>query len=284
LIYPFDARMPPLVERLGDDRSIAVSPRHAVRLAREYLVLIEQPPERDYLVRTILRREANGLPLMSAEIVIAGQDTRKRHPLAVTYPLHFRKTYFAARLGGDPEQEFQNQLFASQLIPLAPPIGSGPGVFRTCLVPGRPYNRLSPFGAEPPESNLRVAQSLDLAKAAGLWRLAEDTLDRLLALHAGGLAHGDVELHNIVVCPAPLEPVVIDFESAVRRDGVAGDAWQARCEADLVPLLREAIYLQCALGRQDGPLAALSFQQIARLFKNPDRFSRAIDEQADLGE
>lgn len=276
--------MPPLADRIADDRSIAVSPRHAVRLAREYLVLIEQPPEHDYLVQTITRREANGLPLMSAEIVIAGEDTRRRHPLAVTYPLHFRKTYFAARLGADPEQEFQNQLFASQLIQLAPPIGFGPNVFRTCLVPGRPYNRLSPFGAEPPESNLRVAQSLDLATAAGLWRLTEDALDHLLALHAGGLAHGDAELHNIVVCPAPLDPVVIDFECAVRRDRVTGDAWQARCDADLVPVLREAIYLQCALGRQDGRLAELSFQQIGRLFKNPDRFRRAIDEQADLGE
>ena len=76
---------------MDDDRLVAVSPQHSVRLAREYLVLIERPPQNDYVVRTIARREANGLPLMSAEIVVAGRDTRDRHPLAVTYPLHFAR-------------------------------------------------------------------------------------------------------------------------------------------------------------------------------------------------
>jgi hypothetical protein len=269
---------------MDDDRFIAVSPRHSVRLAREYLVLIERPPEHDYLVRTITRREANGLPLMSAEIVIAGEDTLKRHPVASTYPLHFRKTYFAARLHGDPALEFENQLLASQLIGLSPPIGFEPRVFRSCLVPGRPYNRLSPFGAEPPEANLRVAQDLDLAKAAGLWRLMEDALDHLCRLHQGGLAHGDAELHNFVVCPSPLDIVVIDFESAVRRSGVEDAAWQARCAADLLPLLREAVYLQCALGRQDSELAERARRELERLFKHPDHFRRAIEEHADLAE
>ena len=35
-------------------------------------------------------------------IVIAGQETRSEFPLAATYPLHFRKTYFPGRLHGDP--------------------------------------------------------------------------------------------------------------------------------------------------------------------------------------
>src|SRR5205085_1130177 len=76
--------------------------------------------------------------------------------------------------------------------------------FRSCLVPGRPFQRLSPFGM-PEESNVRIARSLQLATAAGLYRLAEDALANLQTLHAAGLAHGDAELHNFVVCPSPLE-------------------------------------------------------------------------------
>src|SRR6476659_6668455 len=108
---------------MEDDRLIRVSPRHTVRLAREYVGLVERPPQKDFVVRTITRREANGLPLMSAEIVIASRETRERHPLAATYPLHFRKTYSAARLHGDPETEFECQTVASQHIPVPPPIG-----------------------------------------------------------------------------------------------------------------------------------------------------------------
>jgi hypothetical protein len=255
-----------------------------VRLAREYVGLVERPPPSDFVVRTITRREANGLPLMSAEIVIASRDARERFPLAATYPLHFRKTYSAARLHGDTELEFENQTFASRVTPVPPPIGFSADSFRSCLVPGRPYQRLSPFGRTPEESNMRIASEVPLATAAGLWHLAEEALQHLTRLHAEGIAHGDAELHNFVVCPSPLELVIIDFEAAVRKDALEPAKWSARCEADLVPLLREAIYLQCTLGRQDGPLADLAWEALPRLFKAPDRFRRAIDEQGDLSE
>ena len=267
-----------------DDYMVAVSPRHAVRLAREYAHLLGKAPKHDYVVRTIVRREANGLPLMSAEIVIAGSGTRKEHPLAEKYPLHFRKTYSAARLHGDPAKEFEYQAVASQIIGVPPPIGFGPEVFRSCLVPGRPYNRLSPFGTEPEESNMRSAQTLSLAAAAGLWRLSEQALDHLTKLNENGLAHGDAELHNFVVCPAPLELVLIDFESSVRKEAMDAADWERRCTLDLVPLLREAVFLQCTLGRQQGPLAELAWERMNTLFRSPDRFRRAIEEQADLSE
>src|ERR1700753_227040 len=124
---------------MDDDRMVRVSPRHSVRLAREYGDLIAKAPKHDYVVRTIVRREANGMPLMSAEIVIAGTATRKAHPLAGEYPLHFRKTYSPARLHGDPQKEYEHQARASEIIGVPPPIGYGNDVFRSCLVPGRPY-------------------------------------------------------------------------------------------------------------------------------------------------
>ena len=137
-------------------------------------------------------------------------------------------------------------------------------MFRSCLIPGQSYARLTPFGGEPPENNIAKAQKLSLATAAGLWRLAEEALAQLLVLQDGGLAHGDTELHNIIVCPAPLEPILVDFEAAVRRDAIEPAAWDARCSTDLEPLLREAVYLQCALGRQPSQLGELSWSRLAR--------------------
>jgi hypothetical protein len=263
----------------GEDRTVAVSPRHTVVLAAELFALIEQAPRHDFVVRTLIRREAGGLPLMTAELVIASGEVRAAHAAAATYPLHFRKTYFPGRMHADPQVEFDHHLLASRLSTVPPPIGHAPSVFRSCLIPGQPYARLSPFGASPPESNITEAQNQPLAAVAGLWRLAEGMLAQLSLLHQGGLAHGDAELHNCIVCPSPLEPLWIDFESAVRRDGVEESAWLLRCEQDLAPLLREAIYLQCALGPQPSALGQLSRGQLDRLFERPDPFRRAIDGQ-----
>jgi hypothetical protein len=248
-------------------------------LAEEYCHLIDRVPDRDYVVRSLAHRQTGDLPLMSAELVIAGKEARRFHPLAEVYPLHFRKTYYPGRLHGDPAVEFANQARASDLINVPPPIGHWPKGFRACFYPGRPYSRLSPFGVEPEEANLALAQKLDLAKAAGLWKLLEEAFAQVGKLHAGGLAHGDLELHNFIVCPAPLEVLIIDFENAVTRE--ANEAlWRKRCKADLENLLREALFLQCALGEQDGALATAARDHVDDLFKTPDRFRREIARQA----
>lgn len=266
---------------MDDERSVAVSPRHKVVLARELLVLLDRAPRTDFVVRTLAKLEANGLPLMTAEMVVAGEETRRQHPAAATYPLHFRKTYFPGRLHGDPGDEYKSHLRASELCPAIPaPIGYGDNVFRSCLIPGRPYSRLTPFGADPPESNIALAAKHGLAELAGLWRFAEDIFKQLRNLHAGGLAHGDAELHNCIVCPAPLESLLIDFESAVEKTALGDTAWETRCELDLEPLLREAVYLQCGLGFQPGELGELALRRVDRLFRSPDKFKRAIEVQA----
>jgi hypothetical protein len=267
---------------VDESRPIAVSPRHTVLLAKELSSLIDRPKRQDFVVRTWARREANGMPLMAAELVIAGEETRKAHPAADTYPLHFRKTYFPGRMHGDPQVEYDLHMSASALCNTPPPIGCTDNVFRSCLIPGQSYTRHSPFGGEPPENNIAKAQKLPVATAAGLWRLAEEATDQLLKLQEGGLAHGDTELHNIVVCPAPLEAVLVDFEAAVRRDGLDPAAWDKRCRRDLEQLLREAVFLQCALGRQPSRLGVLSWERLGELFRSPDRFQRAIELQAEV--
>ena len=267
---------------MDDDSTVPVSPRHTVRLAREYETLVRKPQRRDFVVRTITRREAHGVPLMSAEIVIAGEDTRAEFPLARDYPLHFRKTYFPGRLHGDPKDEFDRQTRASEIIGIPPPIGHAPTVFRTCLLPGVPYSTLSPFAAEPEEANIPKARNLPLAEAAGLWQLAESAFRQITTMHAAGLSHGDTELHNFVVCASPLEILPIDFEGAAERTGMDDDSWSYRVKKDTAPLLKQAVLLECALGAQTGPFAELAHERMKELFRDGDRFQREIERRSDL--
>ena len=259
---------------------VRVSPRHELLLAPEYAQLIQHPPEHDFVMRTITRREANGLQLMSAEMVIAGKDTRKEFPLAAEYPMHFRKTYFPGRLRGDPSVEFANQQRASEVLGAPPPIGFTKDTFRSCFVPGKPYSRLTPFGIEPVENNVRVAEEINLATAVGLWWLCGQAFAALVKLHEAGMVHGDMELHNIAVAPAPVEAVLIDFELAKWKKDVNGAEWEKLVKADFTELLKEAVYLQCALGRQPGLLADMAMERLAGLFPSPGRFERHIRSQA----
>jgi serine/threonine protein kinase len=259
---------------------IAVSPRHELLLAPEYAQLVRYAPDHDFVMRTITRREANGLQLMSAEMVIAGKDTRKQFPLAEKFPMHFRKTYFPGRLRADPSVEFDNQQLAAEILDAPPPIGFNKETFRSCFVPGKPYSRLTPFGAEPVENNVGIAGEIDLATAAGLWWLCSQAFDQLTRLHAAGLVHGDMELHNIAVAPSPVGAVLIDFELARRKKDLSPEEWAKLTKADFPELLKEAIYLQCALGRQPGPMADMAMERIGELFPSPGRFERSIRRQA----
>jgi hypothetical protein len=265
-----------------EDQLIQVSPRHSVRVGPEFAVWIKRAPRQDFVVRTIMKREANGLPLVSADIVIAGEETRDTYPLAKSYPLHFRKTYYPGRLHGDPRQERDRQNEAAQILGIPPAIGATHQTFRSCFLPGSPYNRLSPFGAEPEEANLPLAKKLPLAAAAGLWRLLHEAHDALVRLHEAGIAHGDLELHNLIVCASPLECILIDFEATARKDELDESAFEKRCRDDFLPMLREAVLLQCALGAQPGPLAELSLRRAADLFKRPERFLGEIGDQAKI--
>jgi len=262
---------------MEDQRAIAVSPRHQIRLAADYLPLIDRAPSRDFVVQVIEHREANGMPLMSAEIVIASAAVREQFPLAQAYPLHFRKTYFAGRLHSDPQRELDHAARASAIAGLPPPIGASASQIRSCFIPGQSYLRLSPFEPDNEELNARRLRDLPLASAVGLWHLLDHAYRLLTSLHAGGLSHGDPQLQNFLVSPAPLDVVLIDFEAAVTRDEAGEVVWARRMETDVRPLLQEAVLLQAALGRQVGELAARSIAAAHALFRDSERLLRYID-------
>ncbi|MDB4972884.1 MAG: hypothetical protein JWN48_1225 [Myxococcaceae bacterium] len=265
---------------------VKVSPRHAVTLDEDYLALIARAPQQDFVVRTLAKRMAGDMPLMSGELVIAGRSTREAFPLAEAYPLHFRKTYYPGQLRGDPQGEFERHSRASELIGIPPPIGYARGVFRSCLVPGRPFHQVCAFDADPPETNIRLADKLTLAAAAGMWLLCEHIYGTLTTLQRAGMTHGDAELHNFIVCPAPLEVIPIDFDMAVTRDPsseASEEAWQAHCARDLEPLLKVAIFVQCALGAQPSALGQLALTSIDPMFgRSASAFKRAIGDREKL--
>ena len=262
---------------MWNGRLVNVSPRHRLTLASELCPLLDKAPQKDFVVRTIAHREANGMPLMTADIVIASAETRSRYPGADAYPLHFRKRYYPGRMHGEPKDEFDNQARAHALINVPPPIGYADKEFRTCMIPGRPLSTLADFTISPVERNIERAQNMSLAELAGNWRLCEAMYDQLSALHAGGMRHGDAEIHNCVVCPSPLEALLIDFEGASgRRTDETEAQWQSQCREDLSPLLRQAVFLQTGLGAQDSQLGQLSRGQIADLFEQTDVFEKAI--------
>jgi hypothetical protein len=266
-----------------DRQTVKVSPRHEVSVDEDYLALIRRAPSQDFVVRTLAKRMAGDMPLMSGELVIAGRSTRDAFPLAEAYPLHFRKTYYTGQLRGDPKGEFERHTRASELIGIPPPIGHMGGTFRSCLLPGRPFHLVSsPFGSDPEESNLKHADKVSLAAASGLWLLAEQIYGTLTTLHRAGMTHGDAELHNFIVCPAPLEVLPIDFDMAHMKDTLSEPDWLEHQARDLEPLLKIAVFLQCALGAQPSELGVLSRKRMGTLFQRSAAFQRAISDRSGL--
>jgi hypothetical protein len=270
------------VKPLDQGHMVEVSPRHSVTVDGDYFALIERAPQQDFVVRTLARTMVGGTPLMVGELVIAGQATRERYPLAAAYALHFRKTYYPGRLRGNTEVEFERHTRASEALGMPPPIGHAGTTFRSCLFPGRPFARIMPFGTEPEGSNIKHAESLPLASAAGLWLLAERVFVTLTTLHRAGLTHGDAELHNFIVCYAPVDVLPIDFEMSVLRDAVSEEDWKRHCTEELDPLFKVAVFLQCALGVQQGDLAELSLGRMESLFRTSEPFRRAIESRSAL--
>jgi hypothetical protein len=260
-------------------RSIQVSPRHHVALSDDYLRMIDKAPSEDFVVRTLARKQAGSTTLMMGELVIAGASTRAAYELAREYPLHFRKTYYPGGMHGDPRTEFDLHRRASHIVPVPPPIGATRETFRSCLLPGTPLNRLSALGTEPDEANIKTAAELTLSAAAGLWRLTEEALVLLTRMQDAGLTHGDAHLHNFIACPSPLEVLPIDFEIAVLKEEVEPSVWALRCQNDRQHLLKLAVFLQCALGQQKGPLAQESMANIERLVRPSGTFREVIAER-----
>ena len=249
---------------------VPLSPFHSIEVAESLRYLLERPREQDFPVRTIARKQGpDGRELVQMQLVIAGHKTLDAHPLARRYPIHFVKSYHPWSFHGDPQVEFENARTAAAILDAPEPIGCDANTIRSCFLPGKPLSRLSPFtDVEPQESCLGIAQQADPAVLIGLWKLAEEAYVEVQKLHAKNFFHRDLELHNLIVCTAPVRVFLIDFESAQREFNGTADEREELVFKDSAELLRLAIYLQSGLGHQTGPLADASLAALPQLFRS----------------
>ncbi len=262
----------------SNDR-IPLSPLHSIVIAEGLRHLLTQPQDKDFPVHSIARKTGpDGRDLVHSQLVIAGRQSRAAFPRASEYPVHFVKQYHPWSFHGDPAVEFENSLAAAEILGSPEPIGFDNNSFRSAFIPGKPLSRLSPFtDVEPAERCLGIALQTDPAVLIGLWKLSEEIFAQLEKLHARRFLHRDMELHNIIVCTAPVQPFLIDFESAERNFSGSEEAFEEARFRDLAELLRLAIFLQSGLGRQEGPLARASLDALPRLFRSSDTFASRLD-------
>src|SRR5690606_32232791 len=135
----------------------------------------------------------------------------------------------------------------------------------------------SPFGVEPLERNIAIAEDCGTTSLIGLWKLLETIHGQVTKLHGAGLAHGDLFLHNIIVAPSPVGVFLIDFELAAEKTQVSDEDWEKACGSDFEELYQTATYVQCGLGKQSGPLAEASLSRLGTLFgDSSQRFKKAV--------
>lgn len=252
-----------------DNAPVPLSPFHRIEINESLRYLLKEPRDKDFSLRSIARKEGpDGRELVQMQLVVAGRETRAAHPMAERYPIHFVKSYHPWSFHGDPKVEYENHLAAAKILGSPEPIGYDANTIRSAFLPGKPLSRLSPFtDVEPQERCLSIAQQTDSAALIGLWKLAEEAYAQLQRLHEQNFFHRDLELHNLIVCTAPVRVFIIDFESAERDFRGSCEEREELRFKDLAELLRLAIYLQSGLGGQEGPLAEASREALPRLFR-----------------
>lgn len=260
-----------------DDYLIPVTPSHSITVANGIQGLIEAPQERDFVIRNLMNKTANGQPLIQGELVVSGKQTREAFPLAAQFPIHFRKTYYPTCFHQNPKKEFDHHEQAARILGIAPPIGWTKTTFRSCFIPGVSYAKLSPFGVEPITQNLQLGTQVPTPQLIGLWDLLVRLYTQVQQLHQNDLVHGDLFLHNVLVSNSPIAVNLIDFELAKTREQVgSADDWEALKRQDLDEIWKHALFLQCALGPQDHPLAKESLTHAKAHFPDPGAVDRCL--------
>lgn len=208
--------------------------------------LLENPPDEDTTLQTIYETA-----FVRGDIVIAGKKTRKEHPLTSYYPMHFRKTYLQkfSRWETPPSHEEAmtrivwkhfNEENKHQNVPLA--LGSGPTTFRSQLMEGKTLAAAAPVHkcAEAKETAAQVLQARkNFGPVTPFWRGLESVFAAAQTLWAGGILHGDLHDHNMLVSPAG-DGFLIDFETSEEDDRFGTLAWEDAKREDMAQLVETA--------------------------------------------
>jgi hypothetical protein len=144
------------------------------------------------------------------------------------------------------------------------PLAHAPLTYRSRVVPGQTFAALSPFSDLSYED--AIATPLLPELAAALEQRINLSYEAILRMHAENVLHGDLHLDNIMwIADAPSTPVQpIDLASALFREDLSVEEWEAGTFDDLNEFLREAGLLQLNIGRR---IQGRCFSESCRLAK-----------------
>lgn len=235
-----------------------------IQLAKNNLnQLFKNPPNEDVSLHTIYKT-----PYVLGEIVLAGKNTRDRHPLCNFYPIHFKKTYLKqlSRWETNPShearqshkiwkhfQEISDKSSSTEketateppksCVPL--PVGSDPSTYRSQLLEAVSLGAISPINSNANAEELSK-QILQAKKSYGsikkLWKALESLDQRAQTLHNGGFLHNDLHKENLLIRNHEDEPegCIIDFETSEEDERFNTLEWSNATLNDKRYLIKEA--------------------------------------------
>jgi hypothetical protein len=240
--------------------------------------LLKKPPPEDTPIQTIYET-----PFVKGEIVVAGAKTRKTNHWAAARPLHFKKTYkeVMSRWETPTSHEWQQSWLvyqhfletgAKNRVPL--PLGAEPKTFRSELIPAKALATICPIhnGEDPKEVAAQIQCAITKhTKTEKLWRALESLWEATSILHAGGLIHGDLHNHNLMVAETPHGPrgMLIDFETTIEDERFQTLQWETAKKEDRRLLVEEAALTRLCSSHELPKTTPLAHETIQYLRTNP---------------
>jgi hypothetical protein len=231
--------------------------------------LLENPPDQDTKLQTIYKT-----PFVSGDIVLAGTDTRKKHPLTHFHPIHFKKSYLQklSRWETSPTHEaLQSQHIwehfqeSSHNACTPMPLGASSLTYRSQLLTAKSLGSISPVShpfslAQTPQQILHAKKHNENIQT--IWAGLEELNNAIDTLHCGGFLHHDLHRENLLLqlhSNKTPTPHIIDFETSEEDDRFQTPEWASTCQEDKKLFLQEAALILLCLPKEpkQSPLLSL---------------------------
>jgi hypothetical protein len=243
--------------------------------------LLDEPPETDIPLQVIYKT-----PYVLGEVVLSGQNTRKKHPLCNYHPVHFKKTYLQkfSRWETNPLHEakqshkvwvhFQETEDASDNLltnttqnnatrtPVPLPLGACSDSFRSQIIVGKSLGSLSPI-RHTGDANATLKQILEARKIfqshkqqdypMRLWD-GLVSLDKVVNnLHTGGFLHNDLHKENLLLQDINGKYIgsIIDFETTEENELFDTSQWLQETMKDKKDLIKESCFIYLCLKKEE---------------------------------
>lgn len=243
--------------------------------------LLSNPSPQDTKLQTIYKT-----PFVSGDIVLAGTETRKKHPLTHLHPIHFKKSYLQklSRWETSATQEalmsqhiwdhFQEIGTSGSPTPL--PLGASTYTYRSQLLPAKTLGSISPISL--PLTQTQTPQQILLARSQTehllpLWPRLEKLNQLIDLFHCGGFLHNDLHRENLMVQLPTGEPHLIDFETSQEDERFRTPDWASATREDKRLFLQECALLFLCLSEEEVPSTPFKDLILTEIENNPTLFS-----------